>query len=216
MTERRAILIHGIASSAQMWIEAGWPELLSEIVVATSAAALPGHSESTLPPDATAAQIVDEIVASDPHADTIIGFSAGAGLALRAAASHPGRFRHVALLGLGDRMWDGPSGFADRLRSGDGPDARILRSISAASGNELENVARFIEANPGPPAWSELSAISASVLVVLGADDGAGPADQLSAALPRCEVIILPGVDHYRTPASPGAMMAVLRFLEIA
>lgn len=214
MISRRAILIHGVASSPRMWLDAGWPELLEDIGVTASTTTLPGHMGSALAPETEVSEVVDDIARVDPDADILIGFSAGACLALQTAASRPDQFRHVVVLGFGDRMWDRPTaGFTERLRAGHGPDARILRSLAAGSGNEIEHVAQFIEANPGPPSWSEMRAIQASVLVVLGADDGVGPADQVIAALPRADVITLPGVDHYRTPTSPAAMMAVLGFL---
>ena len=56
--------------------------------------------------------------------------------------------------------------------------------------------------------------VSASVLVVIGARDFAGPGDPLVDALPDARLVVLPGADHFSTPKDFGAIDATLRFLE--
>lgn len=202
-----------------MWVEAGWPDVLAEVAIHTTTVALPGHVGSRLAPEASAFEIEADISNADPAADTLIAFSAGAGLALRVAVAHPARFRSIVLLGIGDRMWTTPNdrmSFAERLREGRHADTRVLRSHAVAAGNDIEHVARFIAANPGPPPLHTLSRLSGSALIVLGAQDSVGPADSIAASLPNSGLVSIPRVDHYRTPTSPSVMRAALKFLGTA
>jgi pimeloyl-ACP methyl ester carboxylesterase len=199
-----------------MWSDAGWPELLAEADVQTTRFALPGHDESPLEPDAPPADVMASISSAEGAGDILIGFSAGATLALRSAAADPDRFRSVVLLGFGDGMWTSPANkaqYADQVRDGDDAGPRMLRRMAAAAGNNIESVARFISVDPGPPSYESLARITGTVLIVLGANDPAGPADQVARALPNARVVTLPGVDHFRTPTEPGAMAAVLAYL---
>jgi len=214
---RRAILTHGFASSIdRTWRDAGWPDLLEEVAVEPSFFALPGHVDSTLPPTTPVAEIEAALAAADPEADLALGFSAGALLTLRTAIARPGRFSALVLLGFGDGMWSPPGSrarAAERLRSGDDEESRLLRQMAASAGEELESLATFLAAMPQPPALEELRTLEAEVLLVLGERDTVGPADAVLDALPRARLVTLPGVDHNRTPSSPAAMDAVLDFL---
>jgi pimeloyl-ACP methyl ester carboxylesterase len=65
-----------------------------------------------------------------------------------------------------------------------------------------------------PPLRSEdLAGLDLPVLVVLGDRDFIGHADRLMAALPSARLVMLPGVDHFATPADFAAIDAVIRFL---
>ena len=59
-----------------------------------------------------------------------------------------------------------------------------------------------------------LGRVSASVLVVIGERDFAGPADPLAEALPDARLVVLPRTDHFSTPKDFLAMDAALKFLE--
>ena len=58
-----------------------------------------------------------------------------------------------------------------------------------------------------------LGAVTATVLVVIGDEDFAAPADQLAAAFPNGTLKVLRKTDHFATPESFGFVDAVLRFL---
>lgn len=215
-----AVLLHGAASSSSAtWAGAGWADLLDDLAITTSYVPLPGHQGSPLAADAPASRVTAEILAADPGADVVLGFSAGAALALQAAAAAPERFRKIALLGFGDGMWTAPStraAIAERLTTrsdADNADVLLMRSMAASAGNDVQQVARFLATYPGPPPLESLRALTAEVLVVVGDRDSVGPADRLAAALGSARVVTLPGVDHYRTPHAPGAMAAVQGFL---
>ena len=59
----------------------------------------------------------------------------------------------------------------------------------------------------------ELAAVDLPVLVVLGDQDFAGPADPLVDALPRATYVELPRTDHAKTPKSFAFIDAALDFL---
>jgi pimeloyl-ACP methyl ester carboxylesterase len=59
-----------------------------------------------------------------------------------------------------------------------------------------------------------LARITCPVLVVLGDQDFAGPADPLMERLPTAELVTLRGVDHFATPKDFGFIDAALGFLE--
>lgn len=213
---REAVLIHGTASTSTMWIKAGWPELLSELGISSTLFALPGHRESQLDADADESDIHLALSDAAPEADIIIGFSAGALLALRAAVAMPMRYRHVILLGLGDGMW-GPArkrtAFAQELLVGKTSHARMMQSIARSSDNDLESVSKFIAADPGPPPLENLACLVAKVMIVIGSDDPLGPADNVAQSIPHAVVRVIAGVDHDRTPTTAGAMTAAIDFL---
>ncbi|HEV7686266.1 MAG TPA: alpha/beta hydrolase, partial [Acidimicrobiia bacterium] len=60
----------------------------------------------------------------------------------------------------------------------------------------------------------ECAKVTASVLVVVGERDFAGPGDPLVNALPDARLVVLPGADHFSTPKDFGAIDATLRFLD--
>jgi len=66
-----------------------------------------------------------------------------------------------------------------------------------------------------PPITVEgLGRIALPVLVVLGDQDFAGPADPLVEALPDVRLVTLRGVDHFATPKDFGFLDAGLDFLD--
>ncbi len=52
------------------------------------------------------------------------------------------------------------------------------------------------------------------VLVILGDQDFAGPAEPLAEALPDAQVKILRGIDHFRATSDFGCIDAALAFVD--
>ena len=80
---------------------------------------------------------------------TAVGFSAGADLLLRMAIAHPGHFERIALLGLGDNVFEtrDASTLADALESEDEPEdvvARLFYRLAASAGNDPRALSAFI------------------------------------------------------------------------
>lgn len=216
---REATLIHGTASTAShTWERSGWLELLEDAEIAVALFPLPGHAGSTLPASAPLKAVVDALLDTARDSTILIGFSAGATLALHAALAAEGRITTLVLLGLGDGFWSAGSvkpDAAKRMRQG-ATDAftRLMSATATSAGNTVEDVATFIEAAHSPPPLSGLSAVSARTLIICGTDDAAGPVTGLTSALPEATVLSPVGLDHFRTTSSREVMTAVMRFLQ--
>jgi len=215
---REATLIHGTASTAShTWERNGWLELLEDADIAAALFPLPGHAGSPLPAAAPLASVVEALLDNARDSTILIGFSAGATLALHAALAAEGRITTLVLLGLGDKFWsDGPAkpDTAERMRQGAADSfTRLMTATATSAGNTLEDVATFIESAHSPPPLAGLGAISARTLIICGAADATGPVTRLASALPKAKVLSPAGLDHFRTASSREVMAAVLRFL---
>ena len=147
-----------------------------------------------------------------------IGFSAGAQVLLRLAADQPGRFRRLALLGIGARALErgDPEPIIAALEDDPDPEnvhGMVFRRLAEGPGNDRAALIAFLRRPQRPPSAAELARITGPVLVVLGDQDPAGPGDGLVAALPGARLVTLRGVDHFGTPSDVRCMQAVLDFL---
>jgi pimeloyl-ACP methyl ester carboxylesterase len=148
-----------------------------------------------------------------------VGFSAGAGVLLRLAVDHPGRFGRLALLGLGDNVFGRTEAglTVEALEGRTGPEditGGLFRRLPESAGNDPKALVAFLDRPVRRLTEPELTAVECPVLVVLGDRDFIGGAARLMAALPRGELVTLAGVDHFATASDFGAIDAVMRFLE--
>jgi pimeloyl-ACP methyl ester carboxylesterase len=180
-----------------------------------------GHGTAPRPTEVDAYDEVEELVHRDLPDGPLdaVGFSAGASVLLHLAVDHPGRFRRLALLGLGDNVFGGtePLLTVDALEGRTGPEdvqGQLFRRLAESSGNEPEALVAFLRRPARPMTESELATVACPVLVILGDRDFIGTADRLMAALPEADFTALRGVDHFATPSDFGAIDAVMRFLE--
>lgn len=219
MLAANVLLVHGLGSTFQRnWERPGWVEVLGADGLTAHPVRLPGHAGASL--DHTPAEAVLAAAEGVPAPRAALGFSAGGIAVLGAAAAVPDRFSRIAVLGVGDRVLapspDTGSRLVAALRGGTEPEdprERVLWQLVQRSGNEPGLVADFLESAPvGVPAEA-LSRITCPVLVVVGAQDAAMPADALVRALPDARLEVLPGVDHFATVTSLAAMDLVTRFL---
>ena len=181
-----------------------------------------GHGTAPRPTDVAAYADVDEQVnAALPEGPLdVVGFSAGARVALRLAVDHPGRFRRLALLGLGDNIFGGaePMLTVEALEGRTGPEdiqGRLFRRLAESAGNDPRALVAFLGRPVRPLTEADLAVVDIPVLVVLGDRDFIGGAARLTAALPRAELVTLRNVDHFATASDFGAIDAVMRFLEV-
>ena len=221
MNDHPVLLVHGLASSFEHnWRATGWVDILADQGRTVLGLDLPGHGANRDQDPARTPGAAAVLAAIGDHAPVdAVGFSAGGRALLAAAAAAPGRFRKIALLGVGDgvaRAGDDGAGMAAALESDtepDDPTLRVLWRLAATAGNDRRAVARYLRAPQPAVAPAELAAIDAPVLLVLGDRDFAGPADQLLAALPDARLVTLRGVDHFGTPSDFGCIDAVTTFL---
>jgi pimeloyl-ACP methyl ester carboxylesterase len=180
-----------------------------------------GHGQSPRPTDPASYVEVEELVyraLPDGPLDAI-GFSAGAGILVHLAVEHPGRFRRLVLLGLGDNAFGStePSPLIGALEGRTGPEdvgGELFRRLAHTAGNDPEALVAFLRRPARLLTEQQLAGVQCPVLVVLGDRDFIGGADRLMAALPNATFVGLPGVDHFATPSNFGAIDAVMRFLD--
>jgi pimeloyl-ACP methyl ester carboxylesterase len=216
------LLVHGFASSAEHnWRQPGWLDLLADCGREAIAVDLPGHGTAPRPADPADYQEVEAHVAAAVEGREpidAIGFSAGAHMLLRLAADQPGRFRRLALLGLGRSVLEpaDPESIVAALTGDPDPEnvpGMVFRRLADGLGNDREALIAFLRRPQRPLTEADLARVATQVLVVLGDKDPAGPGDGLVAALPDARLVTLRGVDHFGTPGDVRCMQAVLDFL---
>ena len=125
-----------------------------------------------------------------PVPTNAVGFSAGGQILLRMAIDHPDRFERLALLGVGDNVFEEPDAEPDGRRHRGGPGARgrpgpAVPPAGPQHRQRPEGARRPSCADPGQPVRAEeLAAVTCPVLVVLGDRDFITSAERLVEALP--------------------------------
>jgi pimeloyl-ACP methyl ester carboxylesterase len=215
------VLLHGFASTFEHnWRQTGWVDILADFGCEAPEIDLPGHGSSARPTDPQAyadveAQVYRALPASGALAAA--GFSAGADLLLHLAIAHPERFEKIALLGLGDNVFEtgDASPLVEALVDDAEPEdvqARLFHRLARSTGNDPAALSAFIRRTRHPVREEELAALECPVLVVLGDRDMVTSADRLVAALPSATLVTLTGVDHFATPSDFAAIDATMRF----
>ena len=216
------VLLHGFASSFDHnWRQTGWVDILSDFECTAPEIDLPGHGSSSGPTDPLAyAHVEEDVFGSLPEPGPLVavGFSAGADLLLRMAIAHPGHFEKIALLGLGDNVFEtrDASVLAAALESEEEPEdvvVRLFHRLALSTGNDPRALSAFIRRTRPPLREEDLSTLTCPVLVVLGDRDMTTSAPRLVSALPSASLVTLAGVDHFATPSDFGAIDATMRFL---
>jgi pimeloyl-ACP methyl ester carboxylesterase len=215
------VLLHGFASSFEHnWRQPGWVDILADFGCDAPAIDLPGHGSSDRSTDPQSYVDVEETVFTSLPGQrplAAVGFSAGADLLLHLAIAHPGDFERIALLGLGDNVFEAreTSGLVAALESDAEPEdvqLRLFRRLAESAGNDPKALSAFMRRSRTPLREADLSVVVCPVLVVLGDRDMTKSAERLVAALPSASLVTLPGVDHFATPSDFGAIDATMRF----
>jgi pimeloyl-ACP methyl ester carboxylesterase len=218
------VLLHGFASSFDHnWRQTGWVDILADFGCDAPEIDLPGHGSSARETDPAAyADVEEQVFAGLPAPGPLaaVGFSAGADLLLRLAIAHPERFEKIALLGLGDNVFEFSDARAlvDVLEPDQEPEdvqARLFHRLARSTGNDPSALSAFMRRDRRPIREEELAALTFPVLVVLGDRDMVKSADRLVAALPSATLVTLAGVDHFATPSDFGAIDATMSFFEL-
>jgi pimeloyl-ACP methyl ester carboxylesterase len=222
MTAPPVLLIHGFGSSYEHgWRHPGWVDLLQDAGRRVIGVDLLGHGGADKPHDPAAYSDVEGRVAAEIAAEEsvdVVGFSAGAQVALRLMAGDPERFRRGAVLGIGDAVLSGggPNRIAEALERGPDPEeveSVVFQRLAEQPGNDREALIAFLRRSSPPLACDDLARITCPVLVVIGDRDFNYPAGHLVSALGDARLVTLRGVDHFATTTDFGAMEAVLSFL---
>lgn len=215
------LLVHGFGTSFDLtWVANGWADLLADEGREVVGVDLLGHGTAPKPTDPAAyadlgARVVDAL--PDGPVDAI-GFSLGAKTLLQVAAADPSRFRSLVVAGVGANLFRSTDHAAvvEAIRTGDDHDNPALRYFAGLAdlpGNDREALAACMSNGGGAIDVASLAALTFPVLVVLGDQDFAGPADPLLEALPDAEYVELARTDHAKTPKSFDFIDAALDFL---
>ena len=216
------LLVHGFGSSFRHgWADDGWPDLLADEGREVVGGDLLGHGTAEKPTDPSGydglEQWVIDTFMTVPQVDAV-GFSLGARILLTIAAGSPERFGRLVVMGVGENLFrnDQHGALADAIEKGVAPDdigMRVFEQLAADPRNDKAALAALMRRRPPALDAEVLGRVSLPVLVVIGTEDFAGPADRLVDALPDARLVTLPGVDHFATPKDFRAIDAVLRFL---
>jgi pimeloyl-ACP methyl ester carboxylesterase len=190
-----------------------------------------GHGLSSKPHDPAA--YADDAAGKDVQAlldetgvdaCAVVGYSMGAGTALRLAGHEP-RIIACVVLGVGETML-GTDARADRRQSmlaafrTDDPDslpeyAKAFRTMADAIRADREALAAVLAADE-PSTAAAVGEITQPVLVVAGVDDvHAGAPEPLAEQIPNGSAVTVPG-DHFTSPSQAALHDAVVEFLATA
>ncbi len=226
------VLLHGFTSSfAGTWKHKGWVGLLTGSGRRVVGLDFPGHGESEgtydverCSPERLAADVVALLDHVELDVVDLVGFSMGAGVALRVAMKHPERVRRVAVGGIGDaavsRLHD-PRRVAEiaaAFRREDvgvaDPVAGRIRRNAELAGNDLRALLPFLQGSGWPGGLDELLPISASVLLfVAGGDEYMAKTETIERWLGHAEVLVLRGRDHHSVTLDDELRSRVVGFL---
>lgn len=218
------VLLHGFAtSSARTWGETGWLDLLGDAGRDVTAIDLPGHGTAAKPHDPAAFADLEGIVLDQFPAEPAdaIGFSLGARILLTIAAANPDRFNRLVVAGVGRNLFERDEARGKAIAAAvagdedpEDPEARHFHALADEPDIDRESLVAMMK-SPRPPLDADiLSTVQCPVLVVLGDQDFAGPADPLLEALPDARHVELRGVDHFATPKNFAFIDAGLEFLD--
>lgn len=226
------LLVHGFASSFDLnWVRNGWPDLLADAGRRVIPLDLLGHGSSAKPHDPAAygdlEQCVLDALPADGSSVDAIGFSLGALTLVRAVGAAPSRFGRVVLAGIGEhsmRASDAEpiaraieAGLTDVHGDGDeGTLARAFAQFAANGTNDAHALAACMRRSRTPLTPTELAAVTAPTLVVIGDKDFVGSAQPIVDALPNARLVTLRNCDHFGTPQHFGFLDAALGFLDAA
>lgn len=219
------VLLHGLATSAaRTWGENGWIDLLREAGREVLAIDLLGHGEADKPHDPEAYERLEALVAEqlpDEPVD-IIGFSLGARTTLALAIENPARFRKIVVAGVGANLFEQDEERAKAIARGvaGDPDPEDRTSgyfAQLAESPEIDKLAlaALLRRKRALPVTREgLAKVTNPVLVVLGDQDFAGPADPLVEALPNATFLGVRKADHFSIVKDFKFIDGALQFLD--
>jgi pimeloyl-ACP methyl ester carboxylesterase len=220
------VMVHGWAGSFQRtWKAPGVSELVKDSGRTVIGVDLLGHGDAPKPHDPEAyadltTRILDALPAGPCDA---VGFSLGAMTLLQLMTRHPDRFGKVVLAGIGDGLFQPDRSGSEELAralEGRGDPLDRQRQQLAAHGREAGNdpialAACLRRPMPSDPITEDrCRSVTSKVLVAIGAEDFAFPADRLAAAFPNGMLKVLKRCDHSATPEDFGFIDAMLGFLE--
>lgn len=223
MRNQPVVLVHGLGSSFEHgWRAPGWVDLLADAGRPVIPVDLLGHGTADAPHDPAKYEHLESSIEQalpDGEVDAI-GFSMGALMLLRLAARTPERFGRLVLMGVGENAFradDSHGQLAEAFERGGDPEdvqMRLFVQLARSAGNDALAMAACIRRPADPFTPADAAKVTCPTLVVIGDRDFAGPPEPLVDALPNVQLVVLKGVDHFRTPSEFDCIDAALEFVE--
>jgi pimeloyl-ACP methyl ester carboxylesterase len=223
MRNEPVVLVHGLGSSFEHgWRAPGWVDLLADAGRPVIPVDLLGHGTADAPHDSEKYAHLEASIEQALPDGTVdaIGFSLGALLLLRLAARTPDRFGRLVLMGVGENAFGRDTAHGDLAgafeRGGDPEDVqtRLFVQLARTAGNDPLAMAACIRRPAEPFTPADAAKVTCRTLVIIGDRDFAGPPEPLVDALPDVQLVVLKGVDHFRTPMEFDCIDAALEFVE--
>ena len=222
MRNEPVVLVHGLGSSFEHgWRATGWVDLLDDAGRKVIPVDLLGHGTADAPHDPAEYAHLDEALELALPDDTVdaIGFSLGAQLLLRIAARTPERFGRLVLIGAGENVFrnDDTHSLAETFERGVEPDdiaSRVFVQLARSAGNDPQAIAACLRRPSDAFTPADAARVTCPTLVIIGDRDFAGPPEPLVDALPDAQLVVLRGIDHFRTPSEFDCIDAALEFVE--
>ncbi|MGF6933590.1 pimeloyl-ACP methyl ester carboxylesterase [Paraburkholderia sp. UCT70] len=222
----KVLLLHGWGGSYdKVWRATGFVSRLEAAGMEPIAVDLPGHGRSRPSGDpADYADLAKSVSLDLPDSGAMygVGYSLGAKLLLEIERRSPGTFSRLVLAGLGGNVF-APEKLGDVVASAleqgvtqDTPaGVKALVEYAISAGNDPLSVAACLRRSPNPVLSSKaISSVGCETLLVCGDRDSiALPLEPLAEVFPRCQVELVPGVDHLHLPESDVFQRAALAFL---
>jgi len=224
--DRPVVLVHGLGgSAATTWQQNGWMDLIADAGRPVIGIDLLGHGNAEKPHDPEAYRDLHQHVLDQLPAEPVdaIGFSLGARVLLECAIASPDRFARLVLTGVGANLFevrnehhakiaDAIEGKADPTD----PFSRYFADLTNDPAGDPEALRALLK-SPGAKLTPErLAPVTMPVLVLLGDQDFAGPADPLVDALTDVQFRELKRCDHFATPRSMQCLEEALAFVDAA
>jgi pimeloyl-ACP methyl ester carboxylesterase len=223
MRDQPVVLVHGLGSSFEHgWRAPGWVDLLADASRRVIPVDLLGHGTADAPHDPAKYVNLEasiEQTLPDEQVDAI-GFSLGALLLLRLAARSPERFGRLVLIGVGENAFrtdDAHGALAGAFERGGEPEdvqMRLFVQLARTAGNDPLAMSACVRRPSVPFTPGDAANVTCPTLLIIGDRDFAGPPEPLVDALPDAQLVMLKGVDHFRTPVEFECIDAALEFVE--
>jgi pimeloyl-ACP methyl ester carboxylesterase len=223
MRDQPVVLVHGLGSSFEHgWRAPGWVDLLADAGRAVVPVDLLGHGTADAPHDpAKYANLEASIERALPD-ETVdaIGFSLGSLMLLRLAARTPDRFGRLVLIGVGENAFrsdDSHTALAGAFERGGEPEdvqTRLFVQLARTAGNDPLAMSACIRRPSEPFTPEDAARVTCPTLVIIGDRDFAGPPEPLVDALPDAQLVVLKGIDHFRSPIEFECIDTALEFIE--
>lgn len=216
------LLLHGLGSSFNHgWRRHGWIDLIEEAGRTVIPFDLPGHgsrAENTNPDEYrdVGGSLLSELAETRPI--DLVGFSAGARVALRMASLAPDRFRRMVLIAAGDSFltpYDPAPLIAAMTSERPEPGDRlaVFHRLARTGVNRAENLVAYLSGRSEVLDVQTLEKVTVPTLIITGSLDHMGSASGLRAAMPDVRHVEIAGCDHYALPSDPRTIHATLDFI---